>query len=119
MIRFACPITTTHSVARANIQHHRSMLSRIEAMDRSPSHKQLLLRWRNQQISREEQVLAQPNRLVFPTFVWFKAGENEFGLSLAGLRCNFPALARKHGVECEAAGNAMHYRNWLGSHWDF
>lgn len=118
MIRFACPITTTHSVARADIRHHRKMLSRIEAMDRDPRHKQLLLDWRSKQISREEQVLAQSNRLVFPIFVQFTVGENEFGLSLTGLRCNFPALARKHGTPCEAAGNAKHYRNWLGSHWD-
>jgi hypothetical protein len=119
-VRFDRMATTAHAAALRDIAHGRSMISVFaNKSDWSDYKKSRVIELREKQIQRYEAVLQKANHLLFPTFVWFKVGCNEFGLSLAGLRCNFPVLARKYGEECEYAGNTLHYTNWMGSHWDF
>ena len=116
-ISFYAPVTTKHAEARKSIAHHKGVLAKFEHDDfrlRSG-----IIALREKLISREEAFLAGPNEFRFPTFFSFTVGKNDFGISLAGLRCNFPSLARKYGEECEFAGNTLHYKNWLGHHWDF
>ena len=119
MFHFATPITTIHAEARKMIAHHNHMLDRIATMhNRDGRQREMMIELRKKQIAREEAVLTQPNQFRFPTFFWFNVGENQFGISLAGLRCNIPALARRYGEEMEYAGNSLYYRNWLGHHYD-
>ena len=126
-LRINAPITTKHAEARKIIAHHRAMSKRSEeavgvlAKSEGELHRLRsgIIALREKQIAREEAVLAGPNEFRFPTFFSFTVGKNDFGISLAGLRCNFPSLARKYGEECEVAGNTLHYKNWLGHHWDF
>ena len=118
-VRFACPVTTTHRVARDNIRRHNRSLERVQTAHLNNSYgRERFSELYRYNIRREEQVLAAPARLVFPTFFSFQVADDLYAVSLAGFRCNVPRLARRYGTECEVAGNALHYRNWLGSHWD-
>ena len=116
-ISFAAPITTKHAEVRKSIAHHRAMLAKFAVSDLRRRADVIALR--EKQIARDEAMLAGPNEFRFPTFFGFTVGKNDFGISLAGLRCNFPSLARKYGTECEYAGNTLNYKNWMGHHWDF
>lgn len=120
IINFRAPVTTTHAVVRENIKHHQHMVERFQSSESfSPYHRERIIELRQQTIAKEESKLSEPNRLVFPTFFWINWGSNTFGISLKGFTCDIPTLARKYGTPCDAAGGTLHYRNWLGSHWDF
>jgi hypothetical protein len=119
-IRFACPVTTSHREAHKQIENQHKQIERTMLSSKySPMLAGRLVTVRQDRIAREESILSKPNRIEFPIFFHVKVGRNDFAVSLAGLRCNFPRLAQKYGTECEYAGNTLHYRNWLGHHWDF
>lgn len=119
-IRFAFPFTTSHREARKDIKHHQLQIERTMLSSKyAPVLRDRLVAIRQETITRKAAILAKPNRVQFPIFFSFTVGKNFFGLSLAGLRCNFPRLAQKYGTECEYAGNTLCYRNWMGCHWDF
>ncbi len=68
--------------------------------------------------ARNEAVLAEPNKVLFPHIVSLAIGENDFNLSLNGPSANIPAIARKYGYMEPRAGNAYVYSGRLGSHYD-
>jgi hypothetical protein len=121
-VRFANPFTTSHCEARKQIEQQKSMIERIKsgilAVGFTEYHKSRIVESKSNDIARQESILAKPNRILFPVFFSFRIGKNDFAVSLAGLRCNFPYLAMRYGTECDYAGNARFYRNWLGCHWD-
>lgn len=69
-------------------------------------------------IARNQVVLAEPNKILFPSFVRVRLGENDLGLALSGIKANIPAIARKYGYMEPACGNGYVYSGWLGSHVD-
>lgn len=115
MIRFANPITTTHANARREISRLQHLA--INIRPDHPRHGWIKEIYATR-ITKQQAILTAPNRLVFPTFFSFTYGENTIGISLAGLRCCFPSLARRYGQEQDFGGNCLLYRNWLGTHLD-
>lgn len=121
-VRFARLVSTTHADARkerSRLVDSLSLLVERHQQNRvSGRAVEMAVALKNQQIAKQDSILAAPCRLTFPTFFTMDVGENHIGLSLAGFRCNFPILAKRYGEELPYAGNALGYRNWLGFHID-
>jgi hypothetical protein len=118
-VRVAFPFSTTHADARRDRARIVASLDRLaRSTTLSPRGLAMGTDLKNRQIAKQDAILAAPCRLTFPTFFAMDMGKNHIGLSLAGFRCNFPALAKRYGEELPYGGGVLGYRNWLGVHID-